>query len=183
MKFNVSGVDDTKDHALIELVNDGCRVDNVPVDWEGLTYPALAGGQCIIARRDDGTPMGFVFFLSAQMPSPPGGGCCGGVVAPTPSPPTPLTYPCNSPLGTRALQPFSPGVPRPPTGGPHFYVRIKNQESRIKKRHRRTALAGVAPQRFGIRDGVQTSGAGSPHGRAHFSRAAGGRIARNPNRG
>ena len=68
MKFNVSGVDDTKDHALIELVNEGCRVANVPVDWEGLTYPALAGGQCIIARRDDGTPMGFVFFLSAQMP-------------------------------------------------------------------------------------------------------------------
>ncbi len=68
VNFNVSGVDDTKDHFLIELVNEGCRAANVPVDWEGLTYPALAGGQCIIARRDDGTPLGFVFFLSAQMP-------------------------------------------------------------------------------------------------------------------
>ena len=68
VRFNVSGVEDTKDHFLIELVNEGCRAANVPVDYEGLTYPALAGGQCIIARKDDGTPLGFVFFLSATMP-------------------------------------------------------------------------------------------------------------------
>ena len=68
VNFRVSNHEDFNDKQLVQLVEEGCRAANVPVDHEELTIPALTGQAVIIASKDDGTPMGFIFFLHTVMP-------------------------------------------------------------------------------------------------------------------
>lgn len=68
MKFKLSGPEDVQNEKLIKLIENGCILANVPVDHEGLTYPALNNSQVIIASTDDDVFMGFVYFYRVVMP-------------------------------------------------------------------------------------------------------------------
>ena len=67
MDFNRSCRQDLRSDAVVEMLEAGCKVANVPWDYRGLVLPMMAAGNAIIASKD-GVPFGFVFFLKTEMP-------------------------------------------------------------------------------------------------------------------
>lgn len=67
MKFSRSCRQDLRNDSFVEMIQEGCKVANVPWDYRGLVLPMVSAGNVIIASKD-GVPMGFIFFLKTVMP-------------------------------------------------------------------------------------------------------------------